>query len=87
MSTQGKLDGLLRYFADVSTRKGDLMMLEAQDIEEVKEKFGFADNYEIGFFLQGLEERGLVKTKIASGYSIIGASVTMEGYLRLDDQI
>lgn len=86
MTTHEKLYGLLRYFADVSTRKGDLMMLEAQDVEEVKEKFGFADNNEIGFFLQGLEERGLVKTRIASGYTILGASVTMEGYLCLDDQ-
>lgn len=86
MTTQEKLYGLLRYFADVSTRHGDLMMLDANDIEEVKKKLEFSDNYEIGFFLQGLEERGLVKTRIAGGYDVLGASVTMEGYLRLDEQ-
>lgn len=83
MTTREKLDGLLRYFSNISPKKGALMKLEAQDIEELKTKFAFSDDSEIVFFLQGLEERGLVKARITG--SVTGASLTMKGYLHLDE--
>lgn len=82
MTTQQKLDGLLRYAAGISTYNGDRVWLD-QKVDDLMEKFGFLDRDDIVYFLQELEQRGLVTTMISGGGT--GVSVTMEGYLRLEE--
>ena len=82
-TTEQKLNFLLGYFASISEREGVLILLEDADILELIHELDFVDSGQIAFYLQGLESRGLIKTRISG--SGIGASVTIDGYLASDE--
>ena len=60
MTTQQKLDCLLKHFDTLAESQGDGVALADQDIALLKKQCRFANRDEIGFYIRALGERGLV---------------------------
>lgn len=84
MTTQQRLDCLLKHFDDLAESQGDSVSLQAQDITLLMEKCGFANRSEIGFYIRSLEQRGLVRSNCAADNAILEAQITIDGYCHLD---
>ncbi|MCY4354284.1 MAG: hypothetical protein OXC09_05795 [Truepera sp.] len=84
MTTQQKLDCLLRRFDELAESQGDGVTLSAQDIALLMEQCGFANRNEIGFYIRSLEGRGLVVADCSADNVILQASITIDGYCYLD---
>ena len=84
MTTQQKLDCLLKQFDSLAQHQGDGVRLAAPDIALLMERCGFANNHEIGFYIRSLEERGLVSADCSAGNDILQARITIDGYCHLD---
>lgn len=84
MTTQQRLDCLLKHFDDLAESQGDSVSLQAQDITLLMEKCGFANRSEIGFYIRSLEQRGLVSSNCAADNTILEAQITIDGYCHLD---
>ena len=59
MTTQQKLDCLLKHFDASAERQGDGVVLNNQDITVLMKQCRFADLHEIAFYIRSLDERGL----------------------------
>ena len=66
MTTQQKLDCLLKHFDMQAESQGDGVALVDQDIELLKKQCRFANGNEIGFYIRALAERGLVISACAA---------------------
>ena len=84
MTTQQRLDCLLKHFDELAESQGDGVSLSAQDIELLMERCGFANRNEIGFYIRSLDDRGLVKSDCAGDNTILQAQITIDGYCHLD---
>ena len=84
MTTQQKLDCLLKQFDSLAESQGDGVSLSAQDIALLMEQCGFANRNEIGFYIRSLEERCLVVASCAADNTILQARITIDGYCHLD---
>ena len=84
MTTQQKLDCLLKQFDMLAENQGDGVSLSAQDIALLMEQCGFANRDEIAFYIRSLGERGLVLADCAADNTILQARITIDGYCHLD---
>ena len=84
MTTQQKLDCLLKQFDMLAESQGDGVSLSAQDMALLMEQCGFANRNEIGFYIRALDERGLVIADCAADNTILQARITIDGYCHLD---
>ena len=84
MTTQQKLDCLLKQFDTLADSQGDGVSLSAQDITLLMEQCGFANRDEIGFYIRALDKRGLVIANCAADNTILVAHITIDGYCHLD---
>ena len=66
MTTQQKLDCLLKHFDMLAESQGDGVALVDQDIALLKKQCRFANPNEIGFYIRALGERGLVISDCAA---------------------
>ena len=84
MTTQQRLDCLLKHFSDRAERQGDGVSLAAQDITQLMERCGFQDSHEIAFYIRSLEKRGLVSANCSADNTILEACITIDGCCHLD---
>ena len=84
MTTQQKLDCLLKHFDSLADSQGDGVVLAAQDITLLKEQCGFQNRDEIAFYIRALGQRGLVSPECAADNTILQAHITIDGYCHLD---
>ncbi len=84
MTTQQKLDCLLKQFDTLAESQGDGVSLRAQDLTLLMEQCGFANRNEIGFYIRALAERRLVIADCAADNTILQAYITIDGYCHLD---
>ena len=85
MTTQQRLDCLLKHFNELAESQGDGVSLQAQDITLLMEKCGFANRNEIGFYIGALDDKGLVVTECSGDNTILGVrKITIDGYCHLD---
>lgn len=85
MTTQQRLDCLLKHFDKLAESQGDWVQLKPKDVTLLSDKCGFSNHNEIAFYVKALEQRGLVLSEIAGDNSIIGAQITIDGYCYLDN--
>ena len=85
MTTQQKLDCLLKHFDSLTQSQGDMVRLSVQDICLLMEQCGFANRDEIGFYIRSLSDRRLLSHSCAKDNTILQASITIDGYCHLDD--
>lgn len=85
MTTQQRIDCLLKHFDKFAENQGDMMQLEDKDITLLMDKCGFTSRSEIAFYLRSLDERGLMNSQCSADHTILSASITIEGYCRLDE--
>lgn len=84
LTTQQKLDCLLKKFDSLAESQGDTVSLSAQDITLITEQCGFKNLNEIAFYIRSLGERGLLIPNCAADNTILQASITIDGYSCLD---
>ena len=84
MTTQQRLDCLLKHFDKMAESQGDAVGLSAQDITLLMEQCGFANRDEIAFYIRSLDDRRLVKANCAADNTILQAAITIDGYCHLD---
>ena len=84
MTTQQRLDCLLKQFDALAENQGDGVSLSAQDLTLLMEQCGFANRHEIGFYIRALGKRGLVIADCAADNTILQARITIDGYCHLD---
>ena len=84
MTTQQKLDCLMKHFDSQAERQGDGVILNDQDVTVLMKQCRFADINEIAFYIRALDERGLVKSSCTADNTVLGAQITIDGYCFLD---
>ena len=84
MTTQQRLDCLLKHFDSRAERQGDSVTLTAQDITLLMEKCGFKDLHEIAFYIRALDGKGRLDSDCSADNTILQASITIDGYCHLD---
>ena len=84
MTTQQRLDCLLKHFDSRAARQGDGVALAAQDITLLMEKCGFKDVHEIAFYIRALDQKGRLASDCSADNTILQASITIDGYCHLD---
>ena len=84
MTTQERLDCLLKHLDSIANHQGDGVALNEKDIALLMKQCGFANHHEIGFYLRSLGSRGLVAPDCAGDNTILQASITIDGYCHLD---
>ena len=84
MTTQEKLDCLLKHFDARADSQGDVVVLSDKDVTLLRRQCGFANVNEIGFYIRALGERGLLKADCAGDNTILQAGITIDGYCHLD---
>ena len=84
MTTQQKLDCLLKHFDASAEHQGAGVVLNGQDIDVLMKQCRFANLNEIAFYIRALDERGLVAGECAADNTILQASITIDGYSYLD---
>ena len=84
MTTQQRLDCLLKHFDASAEHQGDGVVLNAQDISVLMKQCRFANVHEIAFYIRSLDERGLLDADCAADDTILQARITIDGYCHLD---
>ena len=84
MTTQQRLDCLLKHFGSRAERQGDGVVLTTQDITLLMERCGFKDVREIAFYIRALDEKGRLASDCSADNTILQASITIDGYCYLD---
>lgn len=84
MTTQQRLDCLLKKFDTLAQHQGDGVALNQHDVELLMKQCGFANHHEIGFYIRSLDEGGLVVADCAADNTILQARITIDGYRHLD---
>ena len=84
MTTQQKLDCLLKHLDSKIENQGDGVALTAQDLTLLMEQCGFKNRDEIAFYIRSLDERRLVRADCAADNTILHACITIDGYCHLD---
>ena len=84
MTTQEKLDCLLKHFDGIAESQGDTVALSEKDVTLLRRQCGFANVSEIAFYIRALDERGLVNAQCAADNTILQAQITIDGYCHLD---
>ena len=84
MTTQQRLDCLLKQFDALAPHQGEGIMLNEYDVELLMKQCGFANQHEIAFYIRSLGEKGLVVSECAGDNSSLGARITIDGYCHLD---
>ena len=76
MTTQQRLDCLLKHFDELAESQGDGVSLQAQDITLLMEKCSFANRNEISFYIRSLDQKGLAKSHCSADNTILGAQMS-----------
>lgn len=84
MTTQDKLDCLLKHFDALAESQGDVVALSNKDVKLLNRQRGFANLNEIGFYIRALGKRGLLNPDCAADNTILQARITIDGYCYLD---
>ena len=84
MTTQQKLDCLLKHFDALIKSQGDGGALAAQDVMLLMEQCGFANKDEIAFYMRSLEDKGLLVSDCSADNTSLQARITIDGYCHLD---
>ena len=84
MTTEQKLDCLLKRFDTLAQHQGDEVVLNENDVRILMKQCGFANTSEIAFYIRALDERRLVSADCAADNTILGAQITIDGYCHLD---
>ncbi len=84
MTTQERLDCLLKHFDALAPHQGDGVALNQNDVKLLMMQCGFANHHEIAFYIRSLDERGLVVADCAGDDTILQARITIDGYCHLD---
>lgn len=84
MTTQQKLDCLLKQFDTLAQHQGDGVVLNEHDVKLLKKQCGFKNHHEIAFYIRALEDRQLVASSCSGDNGILGATITIDGYCHLD---
>lgn len=84
MTTQEKLDCLLKQFDALAQHQGDGVVLNDKDVRLLMKQCGFANHHEIAFYIRSLHDRGLLAADCAGDDTILQASITIDGYCHLD---
>ena len=84
MTTQQKLDCLLKHFDANAAHQGDGVVLNDQDVKVLMKQCRFANLHEIALYLRALNKRGLVAGEFAADNTILQACITIDGYCYLD---
>ena len=84
MTTQQKLDCLLKQFDTLAQHQGDGVVLNEHDVQLLMKQCGFVNHHEIAFYIRALDGRGLVSADCAADDTILGAQITIDGYCHLD---
>lgn len=85
MTTQQKLDCLLKQFAALAEYQGDTVVLSEQDITLLMENCGFSNRSEIAFYIRSLDGRAQIISNCSADNTILQASITIDGYIHLDE--
>ena len=85
MTTQQRLDCLLKRFAHLERHQGDGVMLNENEVSCLKKQCDFANRSEIAFYISSLEDRGLMKSECSTDYTMLGGRITIDGYCHLDN--
>lgn len=85
MTTQQRLDCLLKMFDELSEEQGTGIELEAQDIDLIMKQCGFNSRKEIAFYINSLGLRKLVDSSCTPDGKILAAKITIDGYCYLDE--
>ncbi len=83
MTTQERLDCLLKHIDSLAARQGDEVVLNENDESLLIKQCGFADRHEIAFYVEALQERQLVTFKIVGNLKQV-IRITINGYCHLD---
>ena len=84
MTTQQKLDCLLKHLASQCESQGDGVVLAAQDVTLLMEQCGFANKDEIAFYMRSLDNQGLLVSDCSPDNTILQARIPIDGYCHLD---
>ncbi|MDE0239398.1 MAG: hypothetical protein OXQ84_04255 [bacterium] len=84
MTTQQRLDCLLKHLDSLAETQGQGVALNENDVELLKRQCGFRNHHEIAFYIRSLGERRLVIDGCAGDDTILQARITIDGYCYLD---
>ena len=84
MTTQQRLDCLLKTFDTLAKHQGDGVALNEHDLRLLMKQCGFSNHHEIAFYIRALDDRGLVKADCSADNAILQATITIDGYCHLD---
>ena len=84
MTTQQKLDCLIKHFDALIESQGGGVTLSAQDMTLLMEQCGFANRDEIAFYIRSLVDKGLLASDGTADNTILEARITIDGYCYLD---
>ena len=84
MTTQQRLDCLLKHFDRLANNQGDGVALNEQDVAMLIKQCGFVNHHEIAFYIRSLAERRLMVSECSADNVYLGARITIDGYCHLD---
>ncbi len=84
MTTQQKLDCLLKQFDTLARYQGDGVVLNENDVQLLMKQCSFINTNEIGFYIRSLDERRLIVSDCSADNTILQATITIDGYCYLD---
>ena len=84
MTTQQRLDCPLKTFDALANHQGDEVVLNEHDFRVLMKQCVFANHHEISFFINALDELRLVTSGCSADNTVIGATITIDGYCHLD---
>ena len=84
MTTQQRLDCLLKQFDALAQYQGDVAVLNEHDVSLLKKQCGFVNLHEIALYLRSLHEKGLLSAECSADDTILQAHVTIGGYCYLE---
>ena len=84
MTTQQRLNCLLKHIDMRAERQGAVVTLTAQDITLLMAQCGFQDQNELAFYMESLNSEGLVIAECSADNTLLQAAITIPGYRHLD---
>ena len=84
MTTQEKLDRLLKYLNELTAYQGAGVILDPAQAEKAQRVCEFANISELAFYVRSLDRQGLVDSHCAGDDTSVGATITIDGYSHLD---
>lgn len=85
MTTQQRLDCLLKQINGLTSRQGDRVFLTDEHLDRFKDMCGFKDNSEIAFYVEWMEQEGLLEMERHPDNDFIGVKLLIPGYQALDE--